>query len=468
MFALVLDTFRPRGDPGSPKRNRRTPPAAGGVPLPLPNPLSSMTRRILSPAALVAMTSSLLASPVLAAPSSSTMAEAVPPAGASAPAMAAHELGQSYMFLRVHEDSLVVRVEIRVADVERALGFGWDPEDVTVDQVRGRLDSIRSYVEPRFGVSSAGTPLPTELADVDVRYLEISDYVVLTYLVEDLEQIPDQVDVLFSVMFEVDDDHRNLVVIEHNWKTGTFDNESLVSLVLTPRRPEQSLDLASGSVLQGFLVLVWLGVWHIWIGIDHILFLMALVLPSVLVRSGGEWKPVGSFKDGLVRIVIIVTFFTVAHSVTLSIAAFGVLQLPPRLVESVIAGSIAAAAAANLFPGLDVREWAIAFLFGLFHGFGFASVLGEIGFGTDYFLLSVSGFNVGVELGQLAVVGAVFPVLFVLRDTRLYPWILRVGSWFLIAVSLLWFFERVFEFNVPLIPLATAPFRWLAGLVAGA
>lgn len=426
-----------------------------------------MIRRRLLPIGLTTLGLAVLAAPLGGAPTRPGGAGVAAGAAIATAPAAAHELGQSYLFLRIYEDSVIARVEITVADVERALGFGWDPERVTVDQVRARLDSIRSYVEARFSLASGGNRIPTAFAAVDVRYLEIADYVVLTYEVAGLQEIPDEVEVLFAVLFDANRDHRNLLVIEHNWKTGTFDNESNVSLIFSPRRPLQTLDLTSGSVLRGFLNLVWLGVWHIWIGIDHILFLMALILPSVLVREGGEWKPVPSFRQALINLVMIVSFFTIAHSVTLSVAALDVLRFPSRLVESLIAASIAVAAWANLVPRLDVREWSIAFFFGLFHGFGFATVLGDVGLGRDYLVLSLLGFNVGVELGQVAVVGAVFPVLFLLRKTPVYLRILRFGSWFLIAVALLWMFERIFDFNVPLIPIATAPLTWLRGLLTG-
>ena len=207
--------------------------------------------------------------------------------------------------------------------------------------------------------------------------------------------------------------------------------------------------------------------WHIWIGLDHILFLIALVLPSVLFREGGRWEPVADFRTALIKIVTIVTFFTIAHTVTLSLAALDVVRLSSRLVESVIAGSIGVAAWTNLVPKINVKEWSIAFVFGLFHGFGFASVLGDIGIGREHLVLSLLSFNIGVELGQLAVVCAIFPFLFLLRKTPLFGWILRFGSWFLIFVALLWVFERTFDFNVPLLPIATAPFTWLFGFLIG-
>ena len=421
-----------------------------------------MARRTPLPVLLLVVCASISAAGV-AAGSTKLTAEADSP---FTPA-AAHELGQSYMFLRIHDDSIVVRVEITVADVERVLGFGWDPDEVTVSQVRGRLAAIRAYAEQRFSLSTRDGPLPIRFDNVDVRYLEIADYVVLTYLIERLDAIPDEVEVLYSVLFEVDDLHRNMLVIEHNWKTATFNNEAGISLIFSPRNPRQTLDLTSSSLLRGFIGFIGLGVWHIWIGLDHILFLIALVLPSVLFREGGRWEPVADFRTALIKIVTIVTFFTIAHTVTLSLAALDVVRLSSRLVESVIAGSIGVAAWTNLVPKINVKEWSIAFVFGLFHGFGFASVLGDIGIGREHLVLSLLSFNIGVELGQLAVVCAIFPFLFLLRKTPLFDWILRFGSWFLIFVALLWVFERTFDFNVPLLPIATAPFTWLFGFLIG-
>lgn len=386
------------------------------------------------------------------------------------PGVAAHEIGQSYMFLRIYDDSVVVRLEITVADLEAALGFGWDLEaGVALPAIESRLDSIRAYVEPRFSLSADGAVLAARYQSVEMRFLDFADFVLLEYVIDGLEEIPDEVDAHYSVLFEVDSQHRNFLVIEHNWKTATFNNEANISLIFTPRTTTQSLDLTSSSVWRGFAGLIWLGVWHIWIGIDHILFLLALVLPSVLRRHEGKWEPVPRFRTALINIVTIVTFFTIAHSVTLSMAALDVVRLSSRFVESVIAGSIAVAAWANLMPRLRVKEWMIAFAFGLFHGFGFASVLGDIGIGRDHLVLSLLGFNVGVEIGQIVIVAAIFPVLFLLRKAKVYPWILKIGSILLIAVALLWFFERLLGFNVPLRPIVQGIVSWvLSPLMGGA
>jgi hypothetical protein len=370
------------------------------------------------------------------------------PAGA-----AAHAPRQGYLFLRLHSDSLIARLELNIADLDGVLGLGWDVKArPTRAQVEARLADIRRYAETHFSLGRNGTTLAPVYRDFGHRAADGAEYLLLTYHVG--APPPERVTISLTPFFERDATHRNLVVIEHNWRTGTFDNEMNVSTIHAPSDPVQVLDLTSSSLFRGFVALIRLGVWHIWIGIDHILFLVALILPSVLARRENRWQPAERFGAAFVKIVTIVTCFTVAHTITLSLAALGVVELPSRLVESIIAGSIAIAALHNLWPVARINEAMIAFAFGIFHGFGFATVLGDLGLGTEHLVLSLLGFNVGVELGQLAIIAAVFPLLYFARRLRAYQLFMRVGSLALIGIGLLWMAERALEFNVPLVPLA--------------
>jgi hypothetical protein len=149
-------------------------------------------------------------------------------------------------------------------------------------------------------------------------------------------------------------------------------------------------------------------------------------------------------KRGASYVLGIVTAFTVAHSVTLVCAGLGLVRLPARIVEPAIALSIAYVAVENLVVPEPRRRWLLTFAFGLVHGFGFASVLAEIGLPPSGVIPSLVSFNVGVELGQLCVVGAVAPLLLWLVPrlglaARVRTW----GSVLLLLLSTLWFFERV-------------------------
>ena len=172
-----------------------------------------------------------------------------------------------------------------------------------------------------------------------------------------------------------------------------------------------------------------LGIEHILTGYDHLLFLLALML-----RSGGLWS-----------LLKIITAFTIAHSITLALAALDVIVLPGALVESVIALSIAYVALENLLPRYAAsRRWAVSFLFGLAHGFGFSSVLREIGLPKENLLLSLLNFNLGVEVGQLTIVLLAVPILMRFRSRPWEPRVVMAISGVIFVIGLMLFVERAF------------------------
>ena len=175
------------------------------------------------------------------------------------------------------------------------------------------------------------------------------------------------------------------------------------------------------------------GVEHIAVGYDHVAFLFAVIV------LGRRFWP----------LFAVITAFTVAHSITLSLAALAVIQLPSRLVESAIALSVLLAALNNLWPLVLGRRWIVAFAFGLVHGFGFASVLADLGLPRDALLIALVGFNLGVEAGQLAIVAVFLPTAFRLRRTWLYRKMLFVGGSALIAlIAAVWLLERSLDLRL--------------------
>jgi len=150
----------------------------------------------------------------------------------------------------------------------------------------------------------------------------------------------------------------------------------------------------------------------------------------------------GAVKD----VVKVVTAFTLAHSITLSLAGLQIISLPSRLVESVIAASVIVAALNNLRGTVEGKRWLMAFGFGLIHGFGFASVLADLGLPQGALVLALVGFNVGVELGQLAIVAVFLPLAFWLRATRFYRvGLLMAGSIVVALLASWWLAQRLFD-----------------------
>jgi len=373
----------------------------------------------------------------------------------------AHSPDQGYLYLRIYGDAMGGRFELAAKDINRAIGTDLD-DAMSLEILAPHLDKLYAYLISRSSFKSDLGNYKVRFTDPTVLVLEEKfDFVRLNFDLDNVDEIPDNLDIEYDLIFDKHDIHRGMLIVEYNWKAGIVNNEALMSHVFTPNDKTTSLSLTDASIWKGFVALVKLGIWHIWIGLDHILFLVALILPAVVRRrsevedvtnqdNANDWVPVAKFKPAFLYIIKIITFFTIAHSITLALAALGFINLSSRVVESIIAISIALAALHNIIPIFKAKEWLIAFGFGLFHGFGFASVLGEKGLSGDFMVLSLLGFNVGVELGQVLIICMIFPVLFILRTLKIYPPIIKYGSMVLIFISIYWFIERGFEVDLPL------------------
>lgn len=194
----------------------------------------------------------------------------------------------------------------------------------------------------------------------------------------------------------------------------------------------------------GFAQFVVEGILHIWIGLDHILFLVSLLLPVVFMSWGHQGSVDARLPRMMLDVARIVTAFTVAHSITLAMATLKIVVLPVTWVEVAIAVTVLLSAAHNLRPFLPLAHWKLAFLFGLVHGFGFANVLLDIGLPPQTVFGALLGFNVGVELGQLAIVIALMPVLLLLRKSRrLGAATLSGGSGLIALLASVWLIQRL-------------------------
>ncbi len=244
----------------------------------------------------------------------------------------------------------------------------------------------------------------------------------------------------YSLLFDVDPSHRGLV----QWVAPGVDTAQ--ALVFGTESAEQVLTLQPAGVWQTLRQYLLDGVWHIWIGYDHILFLLSLLLPAVLVRRAGHWEPAPTLRGSLLEVVKVVTAFTLAHSITLTLAALQIISLPSRLVESTIAASVIVAALNNLRGTIEKRRWIMAFVFGLIHGFGFASVLADLGLPQGALIMALVGFNAGVEVGQLCIVAVFLPLAFSLRRTRFYRFGVLIGGSILVALlASWWLLQRLFD-----------------------
>ena len=360
----------------------------------------------------------------------------------------AHKASDSYLVLRADgadtAASLDGQWDIALRDLDFAIGIDANGDgEITWGEVKARHAAIAAYALSRLQLRGDGEPC---LAKPTAHLIdEHSDgaYAVLRFTASCVRPVV-QLEIDYRLLFDLDPQHRGLLRLEKGGATRTA--------IFSPAQPTLKLDVATAGASSRWGELLQYGregIWHIWIGFDHVLFLISLLLPAVLTLRARAWQPVDAFRPALWDVVRIVTAFTVAHSITLTLATIGVVSLPSRLVESVIAISVVLAAANNLYPVVGGSRWVVAFGFGLIHGFGFATVLAELGLRSSTLLVALIGFNVGVEIGQLAIVLGFLPTAYVVRATWVYRRLVVVGgSVVIILIAALWFCERAFNLDL--------------------
>jgi hypothetical protein len=354
----------------------------------------------------------------------------------------AHKPSDSYLGLSVDGAAVRGQWDIALRDLELAIGLDADGNgEITWGELKAKRKDIEAYAFSRLNVLTDGKSCALNAADFLVDEHSDGAYAVLRFEADCGTRAPSAIELAYSLLFELDPTHRGLLRFERGGATQTG--------VLSPERPRFTSGAGEVTALSQFFDYLREGVWHIWIGFDHILFLLSLLLPSVLILRNSEWKAAERFRDTFWDVLKVVTSFTVAHSITLSLAALSVISLPSRLVESAIALSVVLAALNNLKAVVAERRWAVAFAFGLIHGFGFASVLTDLGLPQGALLLALVGFNLGVEVGQLAIVSAFLPLAYAMRRSWFYRRLVFYGgSATIVVVASIWLAERVFDFKL--------------------
>jgi hypothetical protein len=341
---------------------------------------------------------------------------------------------QSALTLQVAATSLSGEWKMRVADLSVPLRLDSDHDGtVTWPEIEHRRADIESYLGSHLSIASPHGALPYRFGQLAYGTQGGEPFLLAQLSVDDVDtlqtlrissSLPAPRPLDLTVIWSGQGEER--VQLQPNGTALTFNRAAAAS--------------------SGFLESFQQGVWHIWTGYDHILFLIVLLIPAVFARTATGRAAVTSFQEALLRVVIIVSAFTVAHSITLACAASGWITLPSRLVESVIAASIFVAALNNFLPRTaGGRSAWLAFGFGLIHGFGFAGALAEIGDRGAPLWRTLLAFNLGVEIGQLAIVAVFLPLAFLLRQTRFYrTGVLYGGSALAGLCALLWFWQRAF------------------------
>ena len=356
-----------------------------------------------------------------------------------------HTGNESYVYLDIYDNTVEGRVEFPIKDLNDVLGTDFPKNaDRALVAAEAERELLYEYTDQHLELSEqAEGEWPLVFGDLETLGAN-GGYIIVNFAVDqEFASVPRSFTAAYDGIIHAKPERSALLIIGTDWGSGTFNNEADELLRFTAEQPVQEVDLGDPSFWRGFTGVVILGAEHIEIGSDHILFIVALLLPSVLVFSKlARWQPSASFGSSLWRVLKIVTMFTIAHTITLTLGGLGIVEFSPVLVETIIAAFIILAALHNIRPVLMNKEWIIAFVFGLFHGFGFAGLLGDLGLTQSRQFVSLLGFNLGIELGQATIILMVFPALFIARRTRAYVPAMYAGSVVLIAVASTWVLDR--------------------------
>jgi hypothetical protein len=352
----------------------------------------------------------------------------------------AHKASTSYLQLHVHGTDVTGRWDIALRDLDYAIGLDTDGDtQLTWGEVRRQQPRIADYALRRLTVRSDQDDC--QLAVEKLQIVDHSDghYASLA-LAGQCPHEPVSLSLDYQLLFDVDAWHRGLLNLDFRGShSGLF----------APEEHVLRYNVAGASSWTVFSQYFRAGIWHVWTGWDHMLFLAGLFLPAVLRRRGGEWLPATSLKVALTDTAVMVTAFTLAHALTLSLAATGLFSPPTRWIESGVAASVLFAGLNNLVPMVYRGLFWLAAGFGLIHGAAIAGALIELGLPPGDRVWSLLAFNLGVEAAQLSVLLAVIPISFICRRSLWYRWLVLIpGSLFITIVGLLWLIQRAFDVDL--------------------
>ncbi len=371
--------------------------------------------------------------------------------------VSAHPMPNSVVLLKIHEKHISGEVQLPLGELQSAIGMKVNDNSEKLIERLG--DSLRIYllkhIRPRTFDGKFWQVQLGEMQVTETKSPLSGSYKELTVA---FSMIPPQFYDLRNFYFDYDvilhqvASHKILVNIKQDWEQGIVTEDSTAQQIgvieldiPTNKIPVFQVSLRQGSIWIGFKSMVLLGIRHIAEGTDHILFLLVLLLPVPLIVSNKKWGSFGNVRQSLIHVLKIVTAFTLGHSLTLVFGALDWLNFPSKIIEILIAVSILVSAMHAIKPIFPKRETLIAFGFGLIHGLAFANTLLDLDLATNLLVLSIFGFNVGIELMQIFVITITIPWLILLSRTRFYG-IFRIFGAILAGISAIgWIVERLFQ-----------------------
>jgi len=356
------------------------------------------------------------------------------------PAATAHVTLTSYVALDFDRDRLAAELQLPLDQLELALVTKFDD-----DLLRRRDGELRAYVLAHFAVTAPdGRTYAAEVRDLSLNRVDDAPYVrVQLFLHAPPHAGAERLIVHDDIILHRVVTHRILISVRRDFDQALFGSEPKLAGIAMLSQKDVIIDRSAGSAWRGLRAAFVLGVHHIAEGTDHLLFVVVLLLVAPLTAAGARWQGTRTLRDTLRAVCLIITSFTVGHSLALAFGAAGWLVVASSPVEVLIAASIVVTALHALRPFFAGREPVIGFAFGLIHGLAFATALKDFGFHGAALGLSLLGFNLGIEAMQLAVVILVVPSLVYASRTRAYPPLRIFGATLAMLAACAWIAERV-------------------------
>ena len=345
-----------------------------------------------------------------------------------------HELSNGYLVLRGESnEALSGELSLKPQDIGQAAGIDINNDGkLTWGEVITNHNLAINYIQNHLIVRNSENRCAVSIARPSVQYISAESLLVYPLAVNCSNL--DELSLFYSGITNDFPTHKLLTSITINGHSNVY--------VLDKEQATITIPVQGTALLTQFSEMLYQGVWHIFIGLDHILFLVATLLTVNLQRRNQKWVKEQSTTLILRNTIVLVSTFTLAHSITLTATALELITLNSRIVELGIAISVAMTALNNMYP-MIMRLGFITFGFGLLHGMGFASVFGELNAQSGSLLFNVLAFNLGVELGQLVIVAILLPVLLVLRNLNIYAKaIMPVASSIIAIIALNWTLQR--------------------------
>ena len=337
-----------------------------------------------------------------------------------------HPLNTTYIDLELKSSTPTLDLYFYIYNLEAPLMLS---SDATAKIVKTKKEKVIKYIQNKITITNNGSRCilkPVNYKIDNKMALDSRFKILCNSRVEDL-----RIDYRLFFGFDKTQEGIMQIALPHGEKIFIF----------SPHQKELSLKLLTTYKLsfKDFKNFIIEGMWHIWVGIDHIMFLLMLLLPSVLVGN--------IFKTTLVDVLKVVTAFTLSHSITLFLSMHNILNPAEQAVETLIAITVLLTALNNLYPIVSYKkEWLLAFGFGFIHGFGFANAMHGMQLNSVNLFSALFGFNIGVEIGQIVIVLTILPVIYLLSKSKLYKQIILPTLSILIAnIALLWAIDRAFN-----------------------